>query len=149
MSKNVKRIVLALIIVIIGIVVFPKQVRFEELTENVKFNSVCYPSSLHNGQDCYSLDNKKISSEIMKVSLVKTVKKDIILEVSSLNEHPNNCLLSGSIDDKYIYSMNIYPNGYVQIMNIIPGDESSLKYEYYQVKGDSVLYDLIIENYAK
>lgn len=149
MSKNVKRIVLALIIVIIVIVVFPKQVRFEELTENVKFNSVCYPSPLHNGQDCYSLDNNKISSEIRKVSLTKTIKKDISFEVSSLNEYPNNCLLSGSIDDKYIYSMNIYPNGYVQIMNIIPGDESSLKYEYYQVKGDSVLYDLIIENYAK
>ena len=149
MSKNVKRIVLALIIVIIVIVVFPKQVRFEKLTENVKFNSVCYPSSLHNGQDCYSLDNNKIPSEIRNVSLTKTIKKDISFEVSSLNEHPNNCLLSGSIDDKYIYSMNIYPNGYVQIMNIIPGDESSLKYEYYQVKGDSVLYDLIIENYAK
>ena len=149
MKINKKWFGVILLVVIIGIIIFPKQVKFEKLTENVKFNSVCYPSSLHNGQDCYSLDNNKISSEIRKVSLVKTIKKDISFEVSSLNEYPNNCLLSGFIGDNYIYSMNIYPNGYVQIMNIIPGDESSLKYEYYQVKGDSVLYDLIIENYAE
>ena len=149
MSKNVKRIVLALIVVIIGIVVFPKQVRFEELTENIKFNYVCYPSSEHNGQDCTSLENNMLSSEIMEISLRKTIEKSISFEVSSLNEAPSVCTLNGSIDDYTIYSMSIYPNGYVQIMNIIPGDESSLKYEYYQVNGDSVLYDLIIENYAK